>query len=301
MGLPAQRPRYLLPDDPLSTSTVQTFTADGIAAPAFSTTAQSLSVAVADPLGTDVNAVLAANSHLKTAFATSSPSFFGIGELGGSYDSDGISSETDSQTMSFVIDPSKMANPQDLIVGLYSGTVVGSGFTDLDFTIMANGIAVDSQDFTSTAEAQTYFNNHALDLGSLTTLADGGSLDLQINMSETTNAAGAGFYAGLLIGDPPPAAPSHGSEATSGASAGTFVYQHHGDQQTHSTFQADGAPASPLAPASSAFVEMATAFGQPATVDGSAMLHAGTDSAIALQHVPNAEIKAQHHGFAFSG
>jgi hypothetical protein len=126
----------------------------------------------------------------------------------------------------------KMASLHDLIIGFYSGSAAGSGFTSMSLDVKING--VDSPDnpatFTSVATANSYFQNHAVDFGALS----GTSLQLDITLTIAESAAG-GYDFGMLIGDPPPAgdAAAHhnlvAAMATFGTSAsgssGTLVPQ----------------------------------------------------------------------------
>ena len=164
------------------------------------------------PGSADTAAVLAANANIATAFGAS-PTFFAIDELGGGYaKSGGTASETTTDTVSLTVDLTQLASPNDLEVGLFNGTALGSGFTSLTFTLTADGDTASpliSQTFTSAAAAVTYFTDHALDLGSLATgpLA-GSTLTLQASFTVTTASAGQGFYAQFMLGDPPSASQS---------------------------------------------------------------------------------------------
>ena len=79
--------------------------------------------------------------------------------------------------------------------------MVGSGFTNLVFTLTADGQTVVSKTFTTLAKAVHFFTDHAKDLGS--------TLTLTATFKLTTDAANSGFYAQIILGDPPPAA--HGA------------------------------------------------------------------------------------------
>jgi hypothetical protein len=169
---------------------------------AFTSTGQAIAFVTGAPNGTSTAAVLAANSKIAAAFG-SGPVFFAIGELGGGV---GGLASAQTATVSFdeAVDLTKLASRKDLVVGLYNGAVVGSGFTSMTFDLFADGVDFIHQTFTSAAAAKTFFTNHAFDLGSLASGQLGANtLTLHAVMSITTVASGSGFYGDLIIGDPP--------------------------------------------------------------------------------------------------
>ena len=98
------------------------------------------------------------------------------------------------------------------MVGFYNGTALGAGFTSMTLTITADGGATPlfTQTFTTLASAETFFTDNAMDLGKLGTGALAGStLTLTATLSITTASHGDGFYASLIVGDPPGASASH--------------------------------------------------------------------------------------------
>jgi hypothetical protein len=150
------------------------------------------------PTAASTSAILAANPVIASAFGAS-PSFFTVGELGGGHSSVGTASQTATSEIDFSVDLTQLSPRQDLMVGLYHPTVVAGGFTNLAFDIFVNGSDVIHQVFNTTAAATAYFSNKAIDLGSL---ANGDSLSVRAVMSVTSSAAGGGFDAGLIFGDP---------------------------------------------------------------------------------------------------
>ena len=169
------------------------------AAPAITTGYPSLARIVGLPNASDVNPILAANSNLNAAFGSANVEF-GLGELGGLHDANGAGSETITSAIDLLIDPSKFT-AKDLLLGLYGGTSVGGGFTSLTFDVDVGSTAgVINQTFTSVAAAQTYFTNHAIDLGTM-----GASVfDVHIALTETTPVANAGFDLAFLLGSANP-------------------------------------------------------------------------------------------------
>jgi hypothetical protein len=146
-----------------------------------------------------------------------SPSFFAIGELGGGHSSAGAGSQTMTSVLTETVDLTQLSTRGDLILGLYDGAAVGGGFTSMTFDLTADGVDVADQTFTSTSAAETYFDDDAIDLGSLASGQTLGAdtLSLTATLTITTDAAGSGFYGDLIIGDPP--------KATSAASAHRFI------------------------------------------------------------------------------
>ncbi|MHB8528643.1 MAG: hypothetical protein ACYC8V_03915, partial [Caulobacteraceae bacterium] len=179
---------------------------------AFQSRSQSLAFETGAPDAASTNAVLAANPNIAAAFGAS-PTFFAIGELGGSYSVNGTSSQTTTETLNLTVDLTRLASRQDLVAGFYNATAVGPGFVTLTFDLSADGNSVVHKTFTTVAAAQTFFTDHAKDLGALSTGAlSGNILTLQASFSLTTATANSGFYAQLIIGDPPNAshaAPTH--------------------------------------------------------------------------------------------
>ena len=171
----------------------------------------------------------------KRAFTTGkTPTYFGIGELGGAYSTSGSGSETETASVHMTVDLTKFSPLHDLIIGFYSGTAAGSGFTSMSLDVKINGVD-NITNFATVADANSFFQNKAVDYGALS----GTSLQLDISLSITETAAG-GYDFGMLIGDPPPvgdAAAHHNmvaAIASFGAggsdSSGTFKPDHTDDR-----------------------------------------------------------------------
>ena len=140
----------------------------------------------------------------------SSPSFFGIGELGGGYSSGGKNTQTTTSSFQETVDLTKLASRQDLLVGFFGGQAVGSGVTNVTLDVYADGTDY-HQSFATAAAAAAFFTDNAVDLGSLASGPLGANtLSLNVVLSVTTKQAGSGFYGSLIVGDPPP---SHASAA----------------------------------------------------------------------------------------
>jgi hypothetical protein len=168
-----------------------------ISAPAF-VTDQSEAQITAEPATTDVNTILNANAAIKTAFTTGkTPTYFGIGELGGAYSTSGSGSKTENASIQMTIDLTKFSPLHDLIIGFYSGTAFGKVATDPAFNLSLD-VNINGTDhissFTTVAAANAFFQNNAHDYGALS----GTSLQLDISLSITESAAG-GYDFGMLI------------------------------------------------------------------------------------------------------
>jgi hypothetical protein len=169
---------------------------------------QAIATVNGNPVASVVTPILAANSNIASAFAVH-PSYFGIGEEGGEYTASGSGSQTITDTVNLTVDLTQLGTRQDLELGLFSGTAIGSGVSSLTFTVIGDGNTLVNQTFsgaTATSDAVAFFTNHAIDLGSLASgPLSGNTLTLTLATSITVVASGEGFDAGFLIGDPPEA------------------------------------------------------------------------------------------------
>ncbi len=134
-----------------------------------------------------------------------------LAELDGLHASgDSGGSQTTTSTSNETVDLTKLAVRGDLIVGFYqpTGTALGA-LTSATFPLTTHGYQFINQTFSgaNTATlAQTYFPNHAMDLGLVGSgLLGGNTLTLQATMTVTTGAGNSGFFGTLIIGDPPSA------------------------------------------------------------------------------------------------
>jgi hypothetical protein len=166
---------------------------------------QAVAQITAEPTTADVNAINAANAAIKSAFTTGkTPTYFGIGELGGEYSPSAAGSETETSSVHMTVDLTKAGTLHDLIIGFYSGTATGNVATDpafdlsLDVKINGTDHISNFTSVTGVGGANAFFQNNAHDYGALS----GTSLTLDISLSITESGAG-GYDFGMLIGDPP--------------------------------------------------------------------------------------------------
>jgi hypothetical protein len=185
-------------------SAAQARAAIGGSAPDFAARFNAVALGTGSPAAPSVTPVLAADPRIAAAFGKS-PVFFALGELGGSHAATGVQIETTRSDVDLTVDLTELTVKHDLLLGLYQPVVLGSGFTHLVLSVRAGDTALLKRGFTSVSAAETYFTDHALDLGPL---GAGTMLSLKISLKVTTNATNSGFDAGFLIGDPPPSAPA---------------------------------------------------------------------------------------------
>jgi hypothetical protein len=146
------------------------------AAPTNVTGLQSISQIVGDPSSAAGNAVLNANPNIKTGFG-SSPSFYAIGELGGSYTPSGTSGEVSTSSVSFTLNEADLLSGKSLQLGLYNGDEVGaSGVTGISLTATGNGTNLLSSPINSASQ----FHDHSINLGALGT---SGTLDVVLTLT----------------------------------------------------------------------------------------------------------------------
>jgi hypothetical protein len=175
----------------------------GGAIPTFDAVDAVVSQGSGAPTAAAVKSVLTANAAINSAVANGTA--FGIAEVGGGHASTGTDSETSTSTFYLAVNTGALAKPADLKIGFYGGQATGAGggagVTNVTVSVTENGTNLLAPVvFTNAADAVSYFNDHALDLGAI---AKGTVLDLAVNLSVTTNAAGAGFYGDFIMGNAP--------------------------------------------------------------------------------------------------
>ena len=176
----------------------------GDGAVAFESQGQAVALETGAPDAASTAAVMADNANIAAAFGPA-PTYYALGELGGGYaKTGGTTSETTTDTIDLTVDLTQLASRQDLVVGFYNATALGSGFIGLTFTLSGDGQTLISKTFTTLAKAEAFFTDHARDLGSLATGAlSSNTLTLQVSFTLTTANPGDGFYAQMIVGDPP--------------------------------------------------------------------------------------------------
>jgi hypothetical protein len=175
----------------------------GTAAPAFVTTPQAVAAADLAPAAssTAVKGVLNANGAIASAFSGAAQ-YYAVGELGAGHATGGSDSETTTAQLFLNIDQTQVPAGGDLVVGLFGGFTKGSGVTGVSLSVTENGTAVSALSFSNdtATQAQAAFTDMGFNLGAL---SGGGTVALDFVLSVTSGSAGAGFYGGLIVGDPP--------------------------------------------------------------------------------------------------
>jgi hypothetical protein len=167
--------------------------------PGFITSGQALAIGVGSPDSASTNTILAANTTISASFG-GSPSILAVEEVGGGYSVKGKGSETTLSEVTFNANLNTSDKTQDLKLGFFSGSEVGSGITGVKLAIYANGIEVIAQSFGSGAAASSYFNDKVADIGSLASgNFSGGFLNLEVSLQVTADKANSGFYGGLIV------------------------------------------------------------------------------------------------------
>lgn len=160
---------------------------------------QTLAVLTGAPAAGDVMSLIGSSSAVSGAFADR-PTFIGLGQLETqhSYGADSLS-ETSTTSAVLQADPTQIASPGDLILGLFAPAVAyGANISDVHLTVIAGSLPGIDVDFSNAADAQAYFSDHAIDLGSL-----GGtttSLHIEIALSVTATGSGSGFTSNFVLG-----------------------------------------------------------------------------------------------------
>jgi hypothetical protein len=168
-------------------STAISQAAIGTAAPAFIFTGQSVALATGAPLAADTNLVTTANPSISGAIL-SNPSFLALAELGGA------AGQTSTNKLEIKVALNSTDLARDLVVGLYGGTGAAGGTLDIN----ANG--TDTKFTFTGATADAFFNDHPIDLGSLSGSAyAAGVLDLTVTLQVTTPSPGSAFHGGVIV------------------------------------------------------------------------------------------------------
>jgi hypothetical protein len=171
---------------------------------AFDAASQAAAYLTGAPTAAAVTAALAGSPAISGAFGAA-PTYFAIGEVGvGSTATGTDSGDTETSTLEVKVDLTELALRQDLLIGFYHGTTTGAGVTGVNLDVFVDGNALIHQSFATGAAAETWFTNHALDLGSLASGAALGAntLDVKVELSIPAESASAGFYGDVVIGDP---------------------------------------------------------------------------------------------------
>jgi hypothetical protein len=159
-----------------------------------------------------ISSALTSNSAVNTALGGPLATVFAAGMGGNNYASDATGNRSYKGTTTWSINTTTLTG--NLILGLLDSNVLGAGFQSLSFTVAIEGVTVLTKAFTSAqvANAATYFDNNAVNLGVVANDAD---LQVALTYSIVGNAVGTGFGMSYVLGTTndgvdttPPPAPS---------------------------------------------------------------------------------------------
>jgi hypothetical protein len=167
-------------------------------APTFIAAGQAVAFATGAPASASTTPIFTHNPAIAAA-AGPGPLFLADAELGGGYAVAGGGSETATSGFAITVALNAADLTKDLVLGFFGGTSVGAGVTGVSLDILANGVDT-LHSFATGALAAAFFDNKPLDLGPLSGSAyAGGSLNLDVTLKVTADAASAGFYGGVIV------------------------------------------------------------------------------------------------------
>jgi len=180
---------------------------------------QGVAAITGAPDAASIDPLLAANPDIAAAFSSPTASCFAMAELGGTHTATTGDTQTATSSVDMTIDLTKLASHDDLIVALANPLLVGS-VGRVDFTVTVDGVTIVDQSLSTSVAIVSYFTDHALDLGNIDALDQGGDSILRIGVSLTvaSTVANAGFFGNILVGDPPAASPAPSSSPPSSPS-----------------------------------------------------------------------------------
>jgi hypothetical protein len=159
------------------------------------------SLATARPRAADYLAAVASSPAVADAFGGVSGVF---GHAFFSTKSEAVLTTSTSNFASIkaIFNGYQLASTPDLHVGFLNPTVIGSGFDQLLFQVTNGSDAVIfEQNFTSVADAQSYFTNHAINLHDPTPpTSPADDLVFNFRFHVTTSSASSGFAANFVFG-----------------------------------------------------------------------------------------------------
>jgi len=175
----------------------------GIAAPLPAlkpnTTLNAFAAGVGDPLISDVLATSAGKPNVTGELGIGGHGEqLGLLELGALYPTLASGATTTFTASSeFSFDP-ELLREQFFRVGLQDAQWTGNGFDSLLFEIMSGSTMVVDETFTSLSSAASFFDDHVIDVGSITPDSSG-LLDLSFDFELTAHTPGEGFAIDLAI------------------------------------------------------------------------------------------------------
>ena len=141
-----------------------------------------------------VSSTLAANGNLNAAYSVGA--VIGEGAMG-AYQSTGVSGQqTYTDSVNWTINATSLTG--HWVLGLIGNQTLGSGIVGFGLTVKVDGSNVyTAPSFTTLADAQSYFTDDAIDLGSL---SQASNQTVTVSFSVTTAGASDGFGFDFLLG-----------------------------------------------------------------------------------------------------
>jgi hypothetical protein len=151
------------------------------------------------PGGNFVSNILTQNAAINNVLGSvdSTATILGYGTQGGVAESGATGSQTVSTSEAFTLNAASLSG--NIILGLVSNQVVGSGFTALNFTVDVGTTAVLNDNFATVAQAQAFFSDQALNLGAMSAQPPG-NVQVTVDLTVTSATSGSGFGASFLLG-----------------------------------------------------------------------------------------------------
>jgi hypothetical protein len=154
------------------------------------------------PTASSAKSVLKGDSKSLAAFGAGT-TFLAVGQFAAAHSAAGNgTSETVNDTLTFRVDTSKLAMTNNLKIAFVGGKDAGAGgITDVHVTVLAGGVDVVDQDFTSAANAVTWFNDNPVTLGALASFANGNMVDISVLLSVTSTGTASTFAGNVVLGN----------------------------------------------------------------------------------------------------
>jgi hypothetical protein len=147
--------------------------------------------------------ILNANSMIKNALGPH-PAIFMMGEVGGAYAGNGTGTQTTTSTIQANVDLGQLSASGDFVLGLFDGSITdAAGVSSVSVTVTGGffGPTYFSQTYTG-SNVLAAFSDKAPPMMNQA-FTNSGDHDLEVTVTVTTTAPGAGFTGDFLIGDPP--------------------------------------------------------------------------------------------------
>jgi len=141
-----------------------------------------------------VRGALAANASIKAAMGAN-PVGLSLGMFGGHYGPAAGGAQTIHALLDIDTELTGADLARDLTVGLYDGVAFGSGISGITLDISVNSTVVVHQAFTSGSEAQLWFQDRALSLGT-----PSASMHIDVDLNITATNPGDGFFGRVIVG-----------------------------------------------------------------------------------------------------